>query len=414
MKKKKIYIFSSTNRAAIYGIGTYIDQLKICLKKNNIEFELVRLYTEEIEVSVTEKEDYRQIAIPAIISEKENSTQYYSRNVAYLLREFIPEEDDEYDRIFHLNLMTNIHIVEQLKKMFKCKIILTIHYTLWSFDLLGNYDKLKELLNEKTNKLKTSDKIIVEGFREDVEMIKKCDSFICIAQHTLDTFSELGKVERSKSRIINNGLEDVFKKKSERELNQIRKKYKIDKDTKIIFFAGRLDTVKGVKFLIQAFKNVFVRYPDSLLVIAGDGDFPGLLKEAEEYWTKIIFTGRLKKEILYEFYQIADVGVICSIHEEFGYVGTEMMMHQLSVVATHTGGLVEMIEDNISGLKVPVRTNKDERFIRGKDIAEKICFLLDHPLRANEIAENGRQRYLDRYNLDTFHEKMAALYNEII
>ena len=57
------------------------------------------------------------------------------------------------------------------------------------------------------------------------------------------------------------------------------------------------------------------------------------LKEATDCWTKIAFTGRLDKKQLYEFYSMADMGVVCSLHEEFGFVAIAMMMHALPVIS---------------------------------------------------------------------------------
>ncbi|MDR2774162.1 MAG: glycosyltransferase [Tannerella sp.] len=49
---------------------------------------------------------------------------------------------------------------------------------------------------------------------------------------------------------------------------------------------------------------------------------------------------------------MADVGVVPSLFEPFGYVAVEMMMHRLPVVVTATSGMNEVMDDTC-GLKVP-------------------------------------------------------------
>jgi glycosyltransferase involved in cell wall biosynthesis len=90
-----------------------------------------------------------------------------------------------------------------------------------------------------------------------------------------------------------------------------------------------------------------------------------------------------------------------------------MMMHALPVIVTKTGGLDEIVEDGVSGLKVPVRTIKGQRQVDVKQLSEKIRLLLDNPAYAQELGENGRKRFLEKFELSVFKEKMLNLYTTI-
>lgn len=412
MKKKKVYIFNGTSRAAAYGIGTYIDQLTICLKKTDIDFEIIHLYSEGKEVNVIEKDGYKQILIPAVNTYNTKNSQYYSIAVAYLLREYIPE-DTNVEYIFHLNFMTNSNLITILKKMFNCKIILVAHYANWSFSLLGDYEKLKAIISKKAYHLNNEEKQIRKSISEDRKMINKCNKFVCVAQHSLDSFIESFNIDATKSLIINNALEDAYVQMSVKEKQIIRMKYHISESTQIILFAGRVDEAKGISFLIKAFKKVLVDNPNAHLFIAGEGNFNRWLSEAKDCWVKITFTGRLDKKQLYEFYHIANVGVVSSLHEEFGLVAVEMMMHQLPIIVTNIGGLSEIVEDNISGLKVPVDIIEGKRVINENILANRIKFLLTNLSNAHELGCNGRKRFLEKYEITIFKEKMLNLYYNI-
>ena len=413
MKKKELYIFNGTSRAAFYGIGTYIEQLIKALKESEWKLNIVNLYAQGDEIEMTEKEGYRQINIPFPSRNHPYSNQYYAKLIAYLLKDII-SVDKNTELIFHLNFMNNYSIVGCLKKMFKCKVILVSHYTEWSFSLLGNYSGLKKILNNPKNGVKTDwEKSIIRNFKEDIQTIHKVNRFVCVAQHTLDAYCKLGNIRTNKTTVIHNALEDVYLPLPKEKKLSLRKKYHLEENTQVILFAGRLDDVKGLSFLIRAFKKIAKENPLVRLVIAGEGNFSQWLKEAEECWTRITFTGRLDKKQLYEFYNIADIGVVCSLHEEFGLVALEMMMHALPIIVTKTGGLNEIVEENVSGLKVPVRTRKGQRRINVYCLSEKMSLLLENPVWAEELGANGRKRFLDKYELSLFRKKMLDLYSNI-
>ena len=109
-------------------------------------------------------------------------------------------------------------------------------------------------------------------------------------------------------------------------------------------------------------------------------------------------------------YSIANIGVSTSLYEEFGLVAIEMMMHELPLIVTKTGGLDEIVEDGISGLKVPILTINDIRQVDINCLSEKMCFLLDHPAYANKLGESGRKLFLEKYEISLFKEKMLNLY----
>ncbi|MCD8179463.1 MAG: hypothetical protein LUE98_19500 [Tannerellaceae bacterium] len=94
------------------------------------------------------KKGYKEISIPAVQTTNRNSNKYYARNIAYILKEFIPDDKNK-EYIFHLNFMSDPGLVTALKKLFKCKIVLVAHYTEWSFSLLGNEKKLLSIMKKQ-------------------------------------------------------------------------------------------------------------------------------------------------------------------------------------------------------------------------------------------------------------------------
>ena len=148
------------------------------------------------------------------------------------------------------------------------------------------------------------------------------------------------------------------------------------------------------------------------LIIVGNGDYDTFFQEAKNICTRITFTGLLERTDLYELYQIANVGVVPSLFEPFGYVPVEMMMHELPIVATATSGLNEVVDESC-GLKVPLIVSPDSVEIDTSLLAQKIVYLLQNPKEAKRLGKNGRKRYLEKYSSEVFGKNMIAFYKSL-
>jgi len=411
-KKKKVYIFNRASRAAAYGIGTYIEQYIKCFRNSELDFGLINLADRGQEVVVENKNGYQEITIPSPADmRRPNMYKYYTRNAVYLLKDIIgSEKDTEY--IFHLNFMGDHHLISTLKEIFECKIVLVSHYAGWDFALEGNTKELETILADKSVKRKSKKEAdILNEIQNEKKTILQSDHFVCVSQYMMDIFNKVMDVDKAKASVVYNALGDTYEELNQDEKTALRRKYHIEPDTKILLYAGRLDSMKGITFLLEAFKKVLKEYSDVRLLLAGDGDFTRWMKEAGDCWSKISFTGRLDKKQLYELYNIADMGIVTSMCEPFGLVAIEMMMHQLPVIASEAGGLSEIIDDNISGLRVPIIENKEERRLDVDILADKIEQMINNSELREKIGLNGRKKFLKEYELSVFKEKMLTVYN---
>ena len=87
---KQIYLINTRNRAASYGIGTYINQLITCLYQTaSLYLTVVELDSDEKEVTLVKQDNIRYLKFPQISSFLYNTyTDRYNRNVAYLFSLF--------------------------------------------------------------------------------------------------------------------------------------------------------------------------------------------------------------------------------------------------------------------------------------------------------------------------------------
>ncbi len=186
-------------------------------------------------------------------------------------------------------------------------------------------------------------------------------------------------------------------------IEQLRAKYALNPNTKIIFTIGRLLPRKGFQDLIRAvglFKDENIR-----LLIAGEGEYKrvleGLTKNLKTT-SRILFLGKVAKEKVKNFYSLADVTIIPSIYEPFGLVVLEAMACGSPMVCTNVCDF-PLIAGKAALYALPQNP---------EDLAEKIRYVLDHPKKAREMIEYGLEKVKD-YSWEPYIEKLEKLYQEI-
>ncbi|HSW79271.1 MAG TPA: glycosyltransferase family 4 protein [Candidatus Saccharimonadales bacterium] len=110
---------------------------------------------------------------------------------------------------------------------------------------------------------------------------------------------------------------------------------------KTIFYVGRLENRKGVKYLLLAFAKLQKKQPEVSLIIAGDGpDREKLESLAEDLELKnVSFKGYISEEQKLEYLQSSDLFSVPSLYgESFGIVLLEAMATGLVTVAGNNPG----------------------------------------------------------------------------
>ena len=176
---------------------------------------------------------------------------------------------------------------------------------------------------------------------------------------------------------------------------------------KNIIFVGRLAEIKGVKYLIDA-----MQYVDANLYIIGKGQLEKeLKKQASKYKDRIIFMGPKTHDELVEIYASADIFAAPSITakngavEGFGLVIIEAMASGIPVVASRSGGIVDIIEHGENGLLAEEKNSKE--------LAYRINQLLNDEKLRKKISENSVQTAA-QYDYKQIAAKYRALIDSLI
>jgi alpha-maltose-1-phosphate synthase len=116
----------------------------------------------------------------------------------------------------------------------------------------------------------------------------------------------------------------------------------------------------------------------------------------------------------------ATVFVCPSIYEPLGIVNLEAMACEAAVVATATGGIVEVVVDGETGLLVPFEPTQDglrdpvdpAAFATG--IAERVNEVVADPARARAMGEAGRRRVLEHFAWPAIAQQTVELYRSLL
>ena len=104
-----------------------------------------------------------------------------------------------------------------------------------------------------------------------------------------------------------------------------------------------------------------------------------------------------------EIYEMSDIGIVPSIHEEFGYAALEMMSSGLPLVANNTTGLANLTENGKYGLLY----NREHVFEN-----DSLLNLLTRVILGSQMIPKADLKVLENtYSLAVFGESMSKLYN---
>lgn len=150
----------------------------------------------------------------------------------------------------------------------------------------------------------------------------------------------------------------------------------------VIGCVASLHKRKGHSFLIDAFRAVHEKFPESVLVIIGEGDERNSLQEKINTYSlgkSIILLGyREDAQMLMSGF---DIYVQPSVEEAFGIANVEAMAMKKPVVVSAIGGLLDIIQNNVNGLTVEPENPKA--------LADRIICLINNPGLRNSLAEQA-------------------------
>ena len=201
---------------------------------------------------------------------------------------------------------------------------------------------------------------------------------------------------------------DHFMPKSARA--DLIKKYRLE-DRRVIVSVGRLVHRKGQDKLIESLPKILQSFPDSVLLLVGEGPIKQMLKNTAKQLgvtNQIIFAGRVQHIDLPDYICLGEVFAM-PVRSRFagleveglGIVYLEASACGLPVIVGNSGGATDAVIDGVTGLLVD-GSDTDQ-------IADVVCKLLTDQSRAKAMGLAGRGWVIENWQINTWSEKFNKL-----
>ena len=215
--------------------------------------------------------------------------------------------------------------------------------------------------------------------------------------------------------VLSKGVHDYFRNQYGRETRfipkgvnrpEIRKaelitdKFGLTKDSYILFL-GRLVPEKGIRYLVEAFKNV--KTEKKLVIAGGSSDTDSFMKELKELAKdnkRIIFTGFVQGQMLEELYSNAYIYTLPSDLEGMPLSLLEAMSYGNCCLVSDIQECTEVVEDKALIFK---KSNV-------QDLQNKLQEACDRTEKVMELKQQAADYICKKYNWDDVVEETLKLY----
>ena len=278
------------------------------------------------------------------------------------------------------------------------------------------------------------------------------DAIIAVSNGTKDDIVKAyPEVDPSRIHVIYNGI-DLEQYQYTPEISALER-YGVDPEKPYVLFVGRITRQKGVTHLVEAIQ--YLPPGTQIVLCAGAPDTPEIAAEMRAKVETVrrftpgsqraavenfgedgghsIATGdptgtghnlvwieqMVTKEEAIQLYSHCAVFCCPSVYEPFGIINLEAMACRAPVVASATGGILEVVVEDETGHLVafeadPVTTFPIDPRQFAKDLAARITELLGDPAKAQRLGDAGRKRVEEHFSWMAIAAQTIRLYESLI
>jgi starch synthase len=282
--------------------------------------------------------------------------------------------------------------------------------------------------------------------------ILDADAIVAVSCGTRDDILKAyPEVDPSRVHVIHNGI-DLQEYQFTPETSALVK-YGVDPEKPYVLFVGRITRQKGVTHLVEAIQ--YLPPGTQIVLCAGAPDTPEIAAEmrakveavrrftpgsqhavVENFapdgghstatgdptgtghnlvWIEQMVT----REEAIQLYSHCAVFCCPSVYEPFGIINLEAMACKAPVVASATGGILEVVVEGETGHLVafeadPVTTFPTDPAKFAKDLAARLTELLHDPAKAQRMGEAGRKRVEEHFSWTAIAAQTIKLYENLI
>ena len=210
----------------------------------------------------------------------------------------------------------------------------------------------------------------------------KLQKIICPSAQSKEDVIEEFLVERDSIDVVLNGI----------DVNSFRfRGDKIPHTNRIVTTASADIPLKGLKYLIRSLPEIIKKFPDTNLQVIGRSPQGGGIRKLISKLNlvdKVSFHSELSESEVVEIYSCAEIAVIPSLYEGFGFGAGEAMSCGVPLISTTSGGLKEVIGD----AAIIIKSGSSE------EIEKAVIELFSNPNKQELYSHLGRKRMEDKFD----------------
>jgi len=191
--------------------------------------------------------------------------------------------------------------------------------------------------------------------------------------------------------------------------SDIRRKYGISPNDKLILFVGRFVPLKNLPFMIKGVSEVMKSDNEVKLMLVGEGplyaQITGIVSQLG-IKKNVIFAGSVTHAALPEYYSASDLFLLTSNYDNFPNVVIEAMACGLPVIGTRVGGVPQLLEEGIRGFCI-----ENNNISELKDTVLKV---INDKRLCREIGERNIKFARENYSWERSAQRFLKVYQDIL
>ena len=254
--------------------------------------------------------------------------------------------------------------------------------------------------------------------------LESADAVIAVSEGSKrDILACYPTIDPERVHVVYNGIDTAQYKPDAG--TDVLERFGVDPDRPSVVFVGRITRQKGVPLLLRAAVNFD---PAAQLVLcAGAADTPEIeaevaagVKRLQSQRDGIFWIDQmLPRSDVIQLLSHATLFACPSIYEPLGIVNLEAMACEAAVVASATGGIVEVVDDGATGFLVPLEQAPGSIDPVDPDafaaaFAHRVNRLITDPQLATSMGRAGRRRAIERFGWPAIGDETVAVYRSTL
>ena len=252
-------------------------------------------------------------------------------------------------------------------------------------------------------------------------IFRNFNRFLCTTSLCAEDCIENGIPKDKIELIVSSVDSNLYKPISAESKLSTRVKYHFLLDKKILLFVGSIKKRKGIDIILEIYEKLKEQRSDCILLLIGpdsskqssgiDDQYVNFYKERYKSQIEdrsIIFTGRVdSREILAEYYQIADIFIFSSINEGLPNVILESMASGLPTIATNLRGITDFL----------IKDQKNGFLFESSNIEYAVSIinmLLGDPNLSRRISFSARSYIMENHSFQMWQNKIVEMYQNLV